>query len=73
MKTKILLAVALIVATAAVLWAQNGKYHALELPDKVKEWERLAEQGDTTALHKLLVFLDDNAPVHVEVEEVIFF
>ncbi len=71
MKTKILLAVVLIVAAAVVLWAQNGEHHAPELPDEVTEWERLAEQGDTTALHKLLVFLDDNAPVYVEVEEVI--
>jgi len=71
MKTKILLAVTLIVAAAAVLWAQNTVSHAPELPDEVKEWERLAEKGDTVALHKLLSFYDNNAPVYVEVEEVI--
>lgn len=71
MKTKILLAAALIVATVAVLWAQNKEDKTPELPDEVKGWERLAEQGDTVALHRLLLFLDDNAPVYLEVEEVI--
>lgn len=71
MKTKILLAAVLTVVAVAVLWAQNKGNKSPELPDEVKEWERLAEQGDTVALHKLLSFYDNNAPVYVEVEEVI--
>lgn len=71
MKTKILLAAVLTVAAVAILWAQNKGNKSPELPDEVKEWEQLAEQVDTVALHKLLVFFDNNAPVYVEVEEVI--
>lgn len=71
MKTKILLAAVLTVAAVAILWAQNKENKMPELPDEVKRWERLAEHGDTVALHKLLVFLDNNAPVYLEVEEAI--
>lgn len=71
MKTKILLASVLTVVAVAVLWAQNKGNKSPELPDEVKEWERLAEKGDTVALHKLLSFYDNNSPVYVEVEEVI--
>lgn len=71
MKTKILLASVLTIVAVAVLRAQNKGNKSPELPDEVKEWEQLTEQGDTVALHKLLLFLDENAPVYVEVEGVI--
>ena len=37
----------------------------------MKQWESQAEHGDTVALHKLLRYLDENAPTYVEMQEVI--
>ena len=71
MKTKIFLAIALMVAIIAVAFAQNGKEDVAKFPNEVNEWEIHAEQGDTAALHKLLRYLDENAVIYVEVEEVI--
>jgi len=71
MKTKIFLAIALMVAIIAVAFAQNGNEDVAKLQNEVKEWEIQAEQGDTAALHKLLRYLDENAVIYVEVEEVI--
>lgn len=58
-----------IVATASVLYAQSIQME--ELPKEIQEWERLAGKGDTAAMHKLLLFYDDNAPVYLDMEEVI--
>lgn len=70
MKTKIFIALALCITIIAVAFAQNNSNN-LELSDEVREWERLAEMGDTAAMHKLLRFYDDNSPVDIEVVEVI--
>lgn len=71
MKTKILIALALMVAIIAVAFAQNVTEDVAKLPNEVKKWEIQVEQGDTIALHKLLRYLDENAVIYVEVEEVI--
>lgn len=71
MKTKIFLAVILVGAVIAVAFAQKGNDGDITLPDEVKKWETLAEQGDTAALHNLLRYYDENAVIYVEVEAVV--
>lgn len=68
MKKLILAIFIAIIATASVLYAQSIQKEE-ELPLEIQEWERLAEKGDTAAMHKLLLFYDDNAPVYLDVEE----
>ena len=71
MKTKIFIALSLAVILIATAFAQNLNSNSASLPDEVKNWEVMAEKGDNTALHKLLMFLHDNTPVYFDVEEVI--
>lgn len=71
MKTKIIIAVALVVVIITVAFAQNNKSSVAELPDEVKQWELMAENGDTASLHKLLRFYDENAMEFIEVAEII--
>lgn len=71
MKTKIFIAIGLVLAVIAVAFAQSNKQSAAELPDEIKQLEMMAAGGDTAALHKLLRFYDDNSSVYVEVEEFI--
>lgn len=71
MKTKIFLAVILVGAVIAVAFAQKGNDGDIKLPDEVKKWETLAEQGDTAALHNILRYYDENAVIYVEVEAVV--
>ena len=66
MKTKIFLVVVLVGAVVAVLFALNGNDGDIKLPDEVKKWETLAEQGDTAALHNLLRYYGENAVIYVE-------
>lgn len=67
MKTKIIIAVALTVAIITVAFAQNNNSNVAEL----KQWELMAEKGDTACLHKLLRFYDENAVEFIEVAEII--
>lgn len=54
--------------TAIALFAQN---YASDIEDsRLQKLERLAEQGDTAALHSLIHYLDDRAVEYVEVEAV---
>ena len=73
MKTKVFLAMALMIAIIAVAFAQDEKEDVAKLPNDVSEWEIQAEQGDTVALHKLLRYLNDNSDyvVYVEVVQVV--
>lgn len=71
MKTKIFIAIVLIVAVFAIAFGQKEKTNNAELPDAIKELEMLATSGDTAAMHKLLRFYDDHSPIYLEVEEVI--
>lgn len=38
---------------------------------QVAQWEKLAEQGDTVAMHRLIEFYDENSTDFVEVEAII--
>ena len=59
----------LILITLAIsVFAQTGKS---TLDPQLQEWERMAEQGDTAALHRLIRFYDENSYEVVEVEEVV--
>lgn len=71
MKTKIFLAVILVGTVIAVAFTQKGNDGDIKLPDEVKKWEALAEQGDAAALHNLLRYYDENAVIYVEVEAVV--
>lgn len=71
MKTKIIISVALVVAIITIAYAQNNNNNVAELSGDVKQWELMAEQGDTACLHKLLRFYDENAMEFIEVAEII--
>lgn len=58
-----------ILAIAMSLYAHTGMANAVN--PQLQEWERMAEQGDTAALHRLIRFYDENSYEVVEVEEVI--
>ena len=58
-----------ILAIAVSLYAHTGMANAVN--PQLQEWERMAEQGDTTALHRLIQFYDENSYEVVEVEEAI--
>ena len=38
---------------------------------QVAQWEKLAEEGDTAAMHRLIEFYDENSTESVEVEAII--
>ena len=38
---------------------------------QVAQWEKLAERGDTAAMHRLIEFYDENSTDFVEVESII--
>jgi tetratricopeptide (TPR) repeat protein len=69
MKTKICIAIGLAIAAIAFVFAQNNNRSKIELPEEIKQLEQIAEDGDTVALHKLLRFYDENAPIYLEVED----
>jgi TPR repeat protein len=71
MKTKIFIALTFAVSVIATVFVQNLNSNTSKLPDEVKNWEQMAERGDTASLHKLLMFLHDNVPICFDVEEVI--
>lgn len=71
MKTRIILAAVLTLAIFVFSWAKPDVITKREFPPEISEWEALAEQGDTTALHKLLRYYDENAVVYLEVEKVL--
>ena len=56
---RIFLAIFIAIAvTASLIYAQTTQ--EVQLPKEIQEWESLAEKGDTSAMHKLLRFYDDN-------------
>lgn len=78
MKKIILIAttILLIVSVSIAIYAQSeddstsDNAQSAEMRQQLAEWEQLAEQGDTTALHRLIEFYDENSAVYVEVEAV---
>lgn len=69
MKTKIFIAFSLAVVVIATTFARNHDNNSYKLPDEIRNWEKMAENGDTVALHNLLRFYNDNTLVYFEVEE----
>lgn len=68
---KIIIAVIAIASIAGVaIYAQKDEKVTID-DERLIKLESLAEQGDTAAMHRLIVFYDENSSVYVEVEEVI--
>lgn len=59
----------LIIASVAISAQFNG--NEFRGNPQVTQWEQLAEQSDTAALHRLIEFYDENTYVYVEAVEVI--
>ena len=54
-----------------LIWGANYISSRPQLDPELKTLEKLAENGDTVALHKLLYFYDDNSDIIIEVVEAI--
>ena len=54
-----------------LMFGINYRDSAPCLSPELKAWEKLAEEGDTVALHKLLNYYNDNSEIYVEVVEAI--
>lgn len=68
---KIIIAIIAIAAIAGVAFYAHTNETVTDDDEKLVKLEILAEQGDTTAMHRLIEFYDENSTVYVEVEEVI--
>lgn len=66
MKKLVLLGIAVVVLTGAAVSAQSeSKGH--EDNARIAELEKLAEKGDTAAMHRLIEFYDENSVEYVEI------
>ena len=70
MKKFITLSIVIVAVIGITIYAQNRESSYPE-DKQLKEWEQLAEKGDTAAMHRLIEFYDENSSIYVEVEEVI--
>ena len=70
MKKVITLSIVIAAVIGITIYAQNRESSYPE-DKQLKEWEQLAEKGDTAAMHRLIEFYDENSSIYVEVEEVI--
>lgn len=68
---KIIIAIIAIAAIAGVAFYAHTNETVTDDDEKLVKLEILAEQGDTTAMHRLIEFYDENSTVYVEMEEVI--
>lgn len=67
MKKIFLLGIAVVALTCVAIYAQtDSKDH--EENARIVELEKLAEKGDTAALHRLIEFYDENSVEYVEIE-----
>lgn len=75
MKKKVMIGVGVLLAVCAGIAVfipiNSATANKAETPEsaQVAEWERLAEQGDTAAMHRLIEFYDENSIEYLEVEE----
>lgn len=69
-KTIIAIAVLVVVGIGLVTYA-NSKSPVSSFEPQVCEWETLAMQGDTVAMHRLIEFYDSAAVEYVEVVEAV--
>lgn len=67
MKKILLSGIAIILVASVAIYAQIGKNRIEGNPQLVK-WEKLAEKGDTAAMHRLIEFYDENSVEYVEIE-----
>lgn len=70
MKKVITLSIVIVAVIGITIYAQNRESSSPE-DKQQKEWEQLAEKGDTAAMHRLIEFYDENSSIYIEVEEVI--
>ena len=70
---KIILTAIVTLLIAGISIAINAKSNGIETEHdtQIAEWEKLAEQGDTAAIHRLIEFFNKNAVEFVEVEAII--
>lgn len=67
MKKILLSGIAIALIASFAIYAQIRKNRIDEDPQLAK-WEKLAEQGDTAAMHRLIEFYDENSVECVEIE-----
>lgn len=60
MKKILLSGIAIALIASFAIYAKIGKNRIEEDPQLIK-WEKLAEQGDTAAMHRLIEFYDENS------------
>lgn len=74
MKKKVLIGIGAMLAVcagiAAIIPISKASANEAEVPEnaQVAELERLAEQGDTAAMHRLIEFYDENSIEYLEIE-----
>ena len=67
MKKILLSGIAIALIASFAIYAQIRENRIDEDPQLAK-WEKLAEQGDTAAMHRLIEFYDENSVECVEIE-----
>lgn len=67
MKKILLSGIAIALIASFAIYAQIRKNRIDEDPQLAK-WEKLADQGDTAAMHRLIEFYDENSVEYVEIE-----
>lgn len=70
MKKIIILSIVIIVLIGLTIYAQNNKSDS-PYNKQLLEWERLAEAGDTAAMHRLIEFYDEHSSAYIEIVEAI--
>lgn len=66
MKKILLSGIAIVLIASVAVYAQIGK-NRIEGNPQLDKWEKLAERGDTAAMHRLIEFYDENSVEYVEV------
>ena len=60
MKKILLSGIAIVLIASVAVYAQIGK-NRIEGNPQLDKWEKLAERGDTAAMHRLIEFYDENS------------
>ncbi|MBD5350153.1 MAG: sel1 repeat family protein [Bacteroides sp.] len=71
MKKFALIGILILVITCIAMLAHTRKNEIFKSNELIAQWEKLAEKGDTAAMHRLIKFYDENSSIYVEVEEVV--
>lgn len=70
MKKIVFTAIAVASVACVVIYARTND-KGVGSNGQVAQWEKLAEEGDTAAMHRLIEFYDENSTEFVEVEAII--